>query len=163
MQGSAIEAERGLQERLRESARRELGPEANDSEVEALADEAYWGPEPSGEYEETEAERPRPAPGPECRIPSAGLAVAVHVVTERHALDHQPLAYQRPAWSCGRWPRSLSEALLPVTWVCRQRRDRGPLALELSEPLVVDVGSVAASLRRERCDLADCRMHYRQR
>ena len=38
MQGSAIEAERGLQERLRESARRELGPEANDSEVEALGD-----------------------------------------------------------------------------------------------------------------------------
>ena len=57
MQRSVIEAERELQERLRKSARRELGPEANDAEVEALADEAYWGPEPSGEHEETEAER----------------------------------------------------------------------------------------------------------
>ena len=57
MLGSVIEAERALRERLQKSARRELGPTASDTEVEALTDEAYWGPEPDNKYKETDAEQ----------------------------------------------------------------------------------------------------------
>ena len=54
------------------------------------------------------------------------FAVPLDVVAERDLLDQQPLAdLEGPACPCGRWPRSSPEALPPVAWACRQRRDRG--------------------------------------
>ena len=57
MLGTVIEAERALRERLKKSARRELGPTASETDVEALTDEAYWGPQAENEYKETDAEQ----------------------------------------------------------------------------------------------------------
>lgn len=54
---SVIKAERELLTELRRSARRELGTGASEAEVEALVDEAYYGPESIHNRPETEAER----------------------------------------------------------------------------------------------------------
>ena len=55
-----VRYERALRKTLREEARRSLGPQATDAEVQALADEAYWGPRPTAtDLEETADERER--------------------------------------------------------------------------------------------------------
>ena len=51
-----IIAERQLQSSLRETARKHLGPNATEEEVQAAADRAYYGP-PNPEYDETDEER----------------------------------------------------------------------------------------------------------
>ena len=54
-----IIAERRLQRMLLDDAREELGPTATEAEVQALADEAYYGPSepPRTESEEERRER----------------------------------------------------------------------------------------------------------
>ena len=57
MASSVIGAEHELQARLRRSARGELGPAARECDVNALADEAYWGDGPNSGEQESEADR----------------------------------------------------------------------------------------------------------
>jgi hypothetical protein len=57
MDSSVIQVERELEDRLRARAREALGPNASEDEVNALADEVYYGPEEDNGYQETDAER----------------------------------------------------------------------------------------------------------
>ena len=57
MSCNVIRVERELEARLRARAREVLGPRASDAEVEALADEVYYGPEENDGHQETDAER----------------------------------------------------------------------------------------------------------